>query len=144
METKPKPYLYKRENEATRMALREHPNWYYQQGYTGAEAFRACKIVLKRWLKFDPDNHYLKYLIDSIGTIDIAPYMNFALALEEVMDERNAVAEDGVEVDILPIPRDLDSVYWKDCTCCNQCMWGPWRQQVKPYLKYTPPTEETK
>ena len=137
MENKQKPYIYKYENQATRMEHREHPNWYFQQGYTGAEAFRACKLALMRWKKFEPDNSYLNFLIDAIGTIDVAPYLNFALALEEVIDERNAVDEDGVEIDLLPVPRDLEAVYWSHCECSDKCQWREARTQVKPYIKVT-------
>lgn len=134
MENEKKPYVYAFEKEAVRKDLREDPNWYYQQGFTGAEAFRACKLALRRWHKLAPNDDYILFLLRAIGTIDIAPYIEFALALEEVIDERNAVWEtDGEPIDVLPVPRELRNVNWRHCTCCENCIWGPDRPTIKPY-----------
>jgi hypothetical protein len=145
MENEKKPYIYAFEKEATRKELREHQNWYFQQGFTGAEAFRACKLALRRWHKEWPADDNVRFLLESIGTIDLAPYYEFALALEEVMDERNAIDErNGNEITLLPVPYGLEAIDWRDCKCCEKCIWGPDRSEIKPYIRREPFTEEEK
>lgn len=140
MEENNKPYIYDYDNQSTRMETREETWWYYQQGFTGAEAFRACQLALIRWNKLQNTSEkytYLQYLYEAIDSgFDMAPVLEFSRALEEVMDERNAISKrSGEKVSLLPVSPELVAVDWQDCNCCDKCIWGKSRKEIKPFIK---------
>ncbi len=125
------PYIWEKEKECLREDTREAEHWYMQQGLTGAEAMRVCQLYMKRLRRHYPADHYMLYLIDSMSGGDYCLYYDFALAIEEMMDER-----DG-ETNTLMSPGWIGNVNWEDCTCCDKCQWGPQRKEIKPWIGST-------
>jgi|HubBroStandDraft_3_1064219.scaffolds.fasta_scaffold346914_2 hypothetical protein len=110
-----KKYEYRPELEGTRTTRKEDEHWYMQQPMTGAEAMRACQIALKRWYN-DHKGEEVLWLWMMLGS-DPALYEDWALSVDEMLDERNA------KIKVPGIPYWLENTRFEPCACCDKCKY---------------------
>ena len=111
-------YEYSHDNVGTRTTHEKDEHWYMQQLMTGAEAMRCCEIILKRWYMQTKNEELLwrwMYL-----SRDYALYDEWALAVDEMLDERNSNADPDFTI---PTPPWLENTRLKSCKCCDKCKY---------------------
>lgn len=90
---------------------------YLRRVMTGAEALRALQLVLLRW-HYITGNKYVKQLHDDIPSCDGARQNDWALAIEEMLEEREEYGEK-----LLPVALRHKGIALEPCNCCDKCRY---------------------
>lgn len=111
-------YEYKHELVGTRDTRKYDEDWYFQQIMTGAEAMRCSEIILKRWYN-ETQNEEILWRWMNLRS-DTALREEWALAVEEMLDERNSNADPAWTV---PTSQWVENTRFEPCKCCDKCKY---------------------